>query len=576
MTEEEVDEIILTLQTQAADTTGVEAKRSADALPRSVRETLSSFSNSPGGGIIVLGVDESTGFAVTGLTDPGKIQAAFTSMCTEMTPILRPIVGLYARNGTYILVAEIPELPDTDKPCYYTGAGIVGGSYIRNGDADQRLTSYEVMMMRAKAGRPREDLQPISDCEIDVFDHELLDSLVDAARTTAGRVFGDKSVEQILKLLRAAVEHDGKLVPTLAGYLALGTYPQQHFANLAVTFVEYPTLRAGEVDEHGRHHVVSRSFSGPLPVLVFEVLDELRSRLTKGSFGGGVLDHWPYPQDAMQECVVNALVHRDYSPLSQGTAVQIELYPDRLLIKNPGGLFGTVHLDELGEEGISSTRNEVLVRLLELIPAPTTGVPICQNRGTGIPTMLAALRQARMRPPTFKDRVGGFEVYFAGASLFSTETLTWLGQFRREDFTETQRVALALAHTEGSINNAGLRRATGEDSRDATVALTDLVDRSFLVQEGVRRWTSYSVAESYELDQLERDTVTAKPLSKALQETLNLIDQGGDVARSDVEHAFGLSRNSAKYRLDALRRQGYIELVGEQGSKTARYRSSVI
>jgi hypothetical protein len=30
------------------------------------------------------------------------------------------------------------------------------------------------------------------------------------------------------------------------------------------------------------------------------------------------------------------------------------MYPDRLVIKNPGGLFGPVTIDSLGEQGISS------------------------------------------------------------------------------------------------------------------------------------------------------------------------------------------------------------------------------
>lgn len=30
------------------------------------------------------------------------------------------------------------------------------------------------------------------------------------------------------------------------------------------------------------------------------------------------------------------------------------MYPDRLLVRNPGGLFGPITVDDLGEEGIPS------------------------------------------------------------------------------------------------------------------------------------------------------------------------------------------------------------------------------
>jgi hypothetical protein len=41
------------------------------------------------------------------------------------------------------------------------------------------------------------------------------------------------------------------------------------------------------------------------------------------------------------------------------------MYPDRLLIRNPGGLFGAVSEDELGIEGVSSSRSSVLSALLQ-------------------------------------------------------------------------------------------------------------------------------------------------------------------------------------------------------------------
>lgn len=43
----------------------------------------------------------------------------------------------------------------------------------------------------------------------------------------------------------------------------------------------------------------------------------------------------------------------------------IEMYPDRLRILNPGGLFGAVDITRLGEEGVSSSRNALLMKILE-------------------------------------------------------------------------------------------------------------------------------------------------------------------------------------------------------------------
>lgn len=112
-----------------------------------------------------------------------------------------------------------------------------------------------------------------------------------------------------------------------------------------------------------------------------------------------------YPETALREAVVNALVHRDLSASARGTQVQIEMYPNRLVIRNPGGLFGPVTVDNLGEEGISSARNATLIKILEDVPLPGETRTVCENRGSGIRAMLDSLLAAGMSPPEFNDKI---------------------------------------------------------------------------------------------------------------------------------------------------------------------------
>jgi predicted HTH transcriptional regulator len=100
-------------------------------VPITVVETLSAFANTPGGGVLLLGVDESEGFAPTGVSDPGKIQQDLGSVARDgVTPPLQPKITVQVVEGRHIVVAEVPELPREEKPCFVTRKGMTHGSFL--------------------------------------------------------------------------------------------------------------------------------------------------------------------------------------------------------------------------------------------------------------------------------------------------------------------------------------------------------------------------------------------------------------------------------------------------------------
>lgn len=541
---------------------------------------MSAFSNVPGGGILILGLDEEQQFEIVGVDDPKKIQQDLGSRCSEMEPPVRAVIGSHDIDGKILIVAEVPEMGVEQKPCYYPSAGLTNGAFTRVADGDRKLSAYEVQMLLASRGQPREDERPVSGAHAVDLDPELVAGLLQRLRAREGTRFRTLSDEAALATVKALVRDGDQLVPSVGGLLALGLYPQQFFPSLNVVFTVYPTTNVGEPGPRGERLLDSGRFDGPIPRMVRPLLHALQRNMKRRAIVRGLFreDLWEYPEEAIREALVNALGHRDLSEWSHGTAVQVQMFPDRLVIVNAGGLYGPVTVDRLGVEGISSRRNQVLMTLLEDTLDPEERRAICENRGTGIGAILAVLRQAGMGPPSFQNHIATFQVTFPNHTLLDEETLRWLARSGGYELTDSQRMGLALARHGDVLTNDSYRRFTGVDSRIATRELGDLVRRGLLKQDGTHRWTTYRVipdlpAPGEPETDLRRGQGRVR-LARADRQAaiLQLLTEQGELSRSEIASNLGLSDGNARKWLKTLVVAGSVEVTGLQRSQHARYR----
>jgi len=496
---DELGEIIQTLRKFGAEIAHIEVKRAERALPERLWQTLSAFANSPGGGLLILGLDERQNFRTVGVQDPGKLQADLASLCDQMEPPLRPLIEIHNFEGKVILTAEIPEVPNTQKPCYYKGAGLFNGSFLRVADGDRRLTPYEIQLFLDGRGQPRYDLEPVAGKELSDFDQGLLKAFLDRLRAKSDAPYRGWDDQHLLKTFRVITEQNGRVVPTLAGYLCFAIYPQDEFPGLHLTVVRYPTPHAGRTGPQGERLVDNVKAEGNLVHMLQRGLEAILRNLQTRSVVKGLLreDVPEYPIEFLREVLVNAIAHRDYSPLARATPIQVRIFPDRLEVENPGGLFGPMTLERLGEPGLQATRNAFLIKILEDLPVPPTGRVVCENRGVGIITMLESLRQAALPPPGFYDLRTSFKVVVSNATLLDQETLKWLRRFKDIPLTDSQRLALAYIRKQQRLTYPEYRWLNPMlDIADIMHELADLTQKGLLVQHGGRPWTIYTLAES--------------------------------------------------------------------------------
>lgn len=258
-------EIVENLRLLGGDGADVEAKRAEKQLPSSIRATLSAFANTSGG-VVVLGLDGAGGFAATGVHDAAKMANDLASWCsTEMEPPLRPLIRVHQFDGVSLVVAEIPELDASSKPCFYRGAGITQGSYVRVSDGDRHLSSYEVQMLLVKRGQPRDDEDPVPGTGAADLDHRLVAEFLARLRQTRPYAFADLDEDAALRRAKVVVGPAGTL--SLGGLLALGSFPQEHFPQLMMTFVHYPTNEGADLGS-GERFVDNVVLEGPIPIMV--------------------------------------------------------------------------------------------------------------------------------------------------------------------------------------------------------------------------------------------------------------------------------------------------------------------
>ena len=400
MLPEELIRLIKDIKSTASEDNRIELKKAEGGCPK-LYDTLSSFSNQHGGGIIVFGIDQDNDFDLCGVYDADDLQKKIASMCRQMTPIVRPVCTAASIDGRTFVSAEIHEIEITDKPCYYTGAGIMRGSYIRVGDSDEHMTEYEIYSFEAFRKKLQDELRTeqradISDIQTLSFEKYMLNI------REKKPVQANFSIEKILKL--QGFTDNNK--PTLAGIMMFAEYPQAFFPQLCITAVSIPGYEIGDPGEYSQRFNDNERIEGTIPQMLDEALSfikrNMRVRTIVNPMTGKREDMTEYPVIALREILLNALIHRDYSIHTELTPITIRIFTDRIEVENPGGLYGRITIDDLGKS-IADTRNPFIAKAMEI-----TGE--AENRFYGIPIIRRSMQDNKLPPPVFENYRGVFKV----------------------------------------------------------------------------------------------------------------------------------------------------------------------
>jgi len=495
----ELQSIIAELQANACELDDLEVKAARGGTPARLYEDLSAFANSHGG-LLLFGLDEAQGFAVVGVGNAQQLQADLASAAAQLRPPPSLRISSSTVDGNNVVVAEVEALPPTQRPCHLKSKDETTGSWVRVGNTNQLMTPYQVFGYLSARTQPALDEEPVRQASLDDLDSDSLTAFVGKLRrqNPKGRWL-KSSFEATLAALGIAVSVDGVWRPTLAGLLIFGHHPQQIEPQLVVTFMQYAGSNEHDKGPRGERFLDNKKFEGPILELVDEAEAHIMSRIATAALVDGLLrrDIPEYPRTAIREALVNAVVHRDYSGWVRGSQIQVRLFADRLEVRSPGGLFGDVTVETL--EDRQSTRNRRLMQLMEYLQ-------LVENRGSGINSMIAEMREAHMEPPRFVDDRSYFTVtFFNHTLLMSGEGVAWLNAVSADlPLNERQKLALLYMRHNHRLTNSDYRRLHhGLDSREARRELQGLVHARAAVMKGTRGGAYYALALPREVPVIE-------------------------------------------------------------------------
>lgn len=570
-----------TLRQEGSDNTEIEVKSALGGYPRSVVKSLSSFANRPGGGTILLGLSEDGGFSVEELADPAGLAQSLVDQARKgLEPPLLPDVEVARFEGGNVVIARIPELAPSLKPCRVRATG---KAYVRGYDGDHTISEQEEEVFRANRGQPVYDREPLEGSSTADLDHGLVTAFLTEVRNQSARLATMPDDEVLF--LKGVIAEDRKRL-TLAGAYALGTYPQRFVPTLSIT----ASVAPGPNDPPDARSADIAYFDGPLPDLLENSLSWVRRNTsTRIMFGTGRPGEPvpAYPDEALRELIANALVHRDVGPHARSAPVTLRLLHDRLIVANMGGLWGLT-VEQLGRTPGGHARNPVLYELCKYVRT-RSGLRVVEAIGSGVAAARAALARAGMTPPRFMDSGVRFTALVPHHTLLPGRDLDWLTRLdNTEGLSDVQRHALVAMRHGKEWTNSSFRAEFATDSLEARRALADLVGRGLAVAVGENRGRIYRLTpatgddsgrpspSSGKTENTPGETLSPAAAAPAglvpgnRQAVLRALSAGAATAR-EVSDSTGLTPRQVTYALNRLIQQGTVVRHGGQGNRSTTY-----
>ena len=379
----------------------IDTNNQINTLKDKIRQCISAFANSNrAGGLVVLGIADDGTLTGTQHVDEqtinGILQVArdLSNHATQLKEVVPPnsnekrlhlLYTPWTRNGICETFADFPK------------------AWKRFGPQSLPLRRMDDEQLRRDKGIIDFEMSyccPYREMDLDKDVVEAFKSGFLEARDAQY----DYSTEELLLNIDAIIpiEND-KFGFTNAGFLFFASNPRREFPSAYVRVLRFEV----DVEESGARGATTfdKDFDGALPNIIRKLRTFFRDSalfrtMIRRSSNGGFIEDPEYPLLAVDEAVLNAVIHRDYGVNS---VIHCIAYRNGLVVENPGGIPQEVpqHFS-LADTVLSSVlRNQKIVEWMRFMK-DERGEPLVRALSEGTRKMRQEMENLGLPAPNYE------------------------------------------------------------------------------------------------------------------------------------------------------------------------------
>ena len=307
--------------------------------PKSWLKSVSAFANGIGGALIFGVSDDET---LVGLDDAkGASEKISEAIKTKMDPIPQVVLEHHAEEGKEFIVLRVSAGQET--PYYYTGDSN-RIAYVRIGNESVPASAVDLKRLVLRGSNISFD---------SLSSRYSFESLAFTKLRSVYRMRTGTELTESDFVSFELMDEDKRL--TNAGVLLADDSPMRHSRLFCTRW--YGLNKASGIMEA----LDDKEYSGSLVSLLQEGTNFVKNNSKKRwkKTGDGRIEMPEYPEQAVHEVIVNALIHRDYMEI--GSEVHIDIFDDRLEVYSPGGMLDGSAVQNLDTDNVISKRRNPVI-----------------------------------------------------------------------------------------------------------------------------------------------------------------------------------------------------------------------